>query len=414
MRRLFHIFANDVRRHLRAPLAIVVFMVIPLAMTAMIGFVFGPKPGANALPRIAVLVVDHDKSVASKLLLGAFDSDRMKEMFEVTVIGESEGRERMKAGKASAMIVVPERFTLDLMESKPVALTVVKNPAEQFLPDVVEEAVNTLAVVLSGAVQAFGDEVRGIRSMLDLPLEAFPWESLGPELAKAQEKVIAASKYLDPLLLRLQSEEVKTAGSRPAVTRTDVFSAVLPGMAIMFLLFIVQTVMRDILAEREDGTLRRMLTTPLRPLELVGARILGGWVMGVLVLLVMMAAGTLLFGADWGPPGYFLLLGVAAAFWTAAFFALFHALVRNRNQAGAIGAPIILVFSLFGGSMMPIETMPAAFKTIGVVTPNRWFIDGAALARDGRFPAVAIAVLAVSGLVLLALAVPALVRRTSE
>ncbi|HOG28199.1 MAG TPA: ABC transporter permease [Vicinamibacterales bacterium] len=412
MRRLLHVFTNDVRRHLRAPLVIVVFMAIPLAMTALIGAVFGPKPGANALPRIAVLVVDRDKSVASKLLLGAFDSARMKEMFEVTVIGESEGRERMKAGRASAMIVVPERFTLDLMEWKPVALTVVKNPAEQFLPDVAEEAVNTLAVVLSGAVRAFGDEVRGIRTMMDLPLEAFPWASLGPELAKAQSKVIAASKYLDPLLIRLKSEEVTTAGSRPAVTRADVFSAVLPGMAIMFLLFIVQTVMRDILAEREDGTLRRMMSAPLRPLELVGARILGGWLMGLAVLLVMAAAGRLLFGATWGPFGYFLLLGATAAFWVAAFFALFHALVANRNQAGAIGAPVILVFSLFGGSMMSPDAMPAAFRPIGLFTPNRWFIDGAALVRDGRFPLAAVAVLGASGLALLALAVPALLRQT--
>ena len=61
--------------------------------------------------------------------------------------------------------------------------------------------------------------------------------------------------------------------------------------------------------------------------------------MGMAVLLVMVAFGTLVFRVDWGPFGYFLLLGVVASFWTAAFFALFHALVRNRNQAGALGAP---------------------------------------------------------------------------
>jgi ABC-2 type transport system permease protein len=414
MRRLLHVFANDVRRHLRAPLAIVIYMVIPLAMTALIGIIFGPRAGANELPRISVLLVDHDKSLASKLLLGAFDSERMKEMFQVTVIGEADGRARMQAGKASAMIVVPKGFTLDLLDAKPVSLTVVKNPAEQFLPDVVEEAVNTLAVILSSAVQAFADEVRGIRAMADLPLEAIAWESLAPQFGKAQKKVVAAAKYLDPLLIRLKTEEVKQAGARPAASRAGVFSAVLPGMAVMFLLFIVQTVMRDILSEREDGTMRRMMTTPLRPLELVGARILGGWVMGLAVLLVMAAAGTLLFGATWGTFGYFLLLGVVTAFWTAAFFALFHALVRNRNQAGALSAPVILVFSLFGGSMMNPEAMPKAFMSVGLFTPNRWFIDGAALARDGRFPLAAIAVLALSGVVLLAFAVPALARRTSD
>ncbi|MGB7295296.1 MAG: ABC transporter permease [Candidatus Aminicenantales bacterium] len=116
--------------------------------------------------------------------------------------------------------------------------------------------------------------------------------------------------------------------------------------------------------------------------------------MGVIVLFVMAAAGTLVFRVSWGPFGYFHVLGAVASFWTAAFFALLHALVRNRNQAGALSAPIILVFSLFGGSMMNPEAMPKAFKTVGVLTPNRWFIDGAALVRDGRFPLVPLLVLA--------------------
>ncbi|MGB7295419.1 MAG: ABC transporter permease [Candidatus Aminicenantales bacterium] len=412
MRRTFLILRNDIRRHLKAPLVILIFIAIPLVMTGLIGLVFGPRSEDSRLPPIPVLLVDQDKGFVAKLLLGAFDVDEIKRMFQVTVTGEAEGRKRMDAGKASAMVVIPERFTLDLLEIKPVTLTVVKNPAEQFLPDVVEEFMNTMAVMLSGVVQAFADEATGIRAMLDSPLDSISWEALAPELGKAQKKMIAAGKYLDPLLIRLKEEETQAAGAR-TFTRTDLFSAILPGMAIMFLLFIVQTVMRDILSEREDGKLRRMMTTPLRPLEIVSARLLGGWIVGMIVLLVMAAAGTLIFRVKWGPFGYFLILGAAACFWTAALFGLLHALFRNRNQAGALSAPIILAFSLFGGSMMSPEAMPRAFRAVGVLTPNRWFIDGAELIRDGRFPWSSLAVLAASGLILMALAVWALRRKTS-
>jgi ABC-2 type transport system permease protein len=413
VRRLLLVLANDVRRHLKAPLAILIFMVIPLGMTGLIGVIFAPQTEGSELPPIPVLLVDNDKGLASKLLAGAFDVDQMKEMFQVTVTDEADGRKRMRRGKASAMVVIPEGFTLDLLDAKPVTLLVVKNPSEQFLPDIVEEFMNTMAVMLSGVVQAFAEEVRGIRAMLDRPVESFPWDKLGPEFGKAQKKVVAAREYLDPLIIRLKAEETKAAGARTSFTQADLFSAILPGMAVMFLLFIVQTLMRDIISEREDGKLRRMLTTPLRPVELIGARIAGGWIMGMAVLLVMVAAGTLIFGATWGPIGGFLLLGAVGSFWAAAFFALLHALVRNRNQSGAFSAPIILAFSLFGGSMMNAEAMPRAFRTVGILTPNRWFIDGAALLRDGRFPVVPLLVLAGSGLILLALAVPALRRRTS-
>jgi len=408
---MFLVLENDLRRRLKAPLAIVIFIAIPLAMTGLIGVIFGPRAEESRLPPIPVLLVDHDKSIASKLILSSFDVDQMKKMFQVTVTDEAEGHRRMEAGKASAMVVIPERFTLDLLETKPVTFQVVKNPAEQFLPDVVEEFMRTMGVILSAVIQAFEDEVRGLRFMIETPLESFSWETLGPELGKAQKKMIAASKYLDPLLIRLKEEETKATGAKTRISRADLFSMILPGMAVMFLLFIVQTVMRDIISDREDGKLRRMMTTPLRPMELIAARLLSGWVTGMAVLLIMAAAGTLIFHVTWGPFGYFLWLSAAASFWTAAFFALFHALVRNRNQAGAFSAPIILAFSIFGGSMMNPEAMPQAFRAVGILTPNRWFIDGAAFIRDGGFPLIPILILAGSGIVLAALAVPALSRR---
>ena len=411
MARLLRVLATDVRRHLKSPLTVVIYMIIPLAMTGLIGVIFAPRTEGSELPPIPVILVDNDKGMVSKLLLGAFDVDQMKKMFLVTVTDEADGRKRMGRGKASAMIVIPEGFTLDLLDAKPVTLVVLKNPSEQFLPDIVEEFMNTLAVMLSGVVQAFSDEVKGIRALIDRPVESFPWDRLGPELGRAQAKVVAARKYLDPLLIGLKNEETQAAGARTAFTQADLFAIVLPGMAVMFLLFIVQTLMRDIVTEREDGKLRRLMTTPLRPVELLGARIAGGWVMGIVVLLVMVAAGTLVFRVAWGPFGWFLLLGAVASFWAAAFFALLHALARNRNQAGAFSAPIILAFSLFGGSMMNVEAMPKAFVKIGLLTPNRWFIDGAALVREGRFPTASLIVLTASGLLLLALAVPALKRR---
>ena len=86
------------------------------------------------------------------------------------------------------MVVIPKGFTLDLLEAKPVTLRVVKNPSEQFLPDVVEEFMNTMAVMLSGAVQAFSDEVKGIRAMLDGPVDASPGRRSGRSSARPRRK----------------------------------------------------------------------------------------------------------------------------------------------------------------------------------------------------------------------------------
>lgn len=50
MRRLGLILVNDVRRHLKSPLAIIIYLIIPLAMTGMIGIIFTPAAKDGQLP----------------------------------------------------------------------------------------------------------------------------------------------------------------------------------------------------------------------------------------------------------------------------------------------------------------------------------------------------------------------------
>ena len=140
MSRTTLIIRNDIKRRLKAPMATILFLVIPLAMTALIGMIFDPGAGDETkLPPIKLLLVDNDKGLASKFLIGAFDQKEVKEMFQVTLVEEAAGEKLMKKGKASAMLVIPEHFSDDLAEQKASALEVVKNPSEEFLPGVAEE-----------------------------------------------------------------------------------------------------------------------------------------------------------------------------------------------------------------------------------------------------------------------------------
>jgi ABC-2 type transport system permease protein len=185
----------------------------------------------------------------------------------------------------------------------------------------------------------------------------------------------------------------------------------MPGMLIMFLLFIIEAFMREIQNERADGKIRRMMFSPLTTRELITARLFSGWLMGVLVCLLAMATGTLVFGIDWGSPLPLFLLVAASCFWCASFFGMLNAFFKNKNQAGAFSSPIILVFAAFGGSMLPLEQIPAGMRWLSSFTINRWFISGCQEIMDGKFPLAAFLVLAVSGLLFAGVAMVALQRR---
>jgi len=406
------IIGNDLRRRLRAPMATILFLVIPLAMTGVIGMIFDPGPdNRTQLPPIKLLVVDNDKDLAAKFLLGAFDQKELKDMFQVTLTDAATGEALMRKGKASAMLVIPTHFSDDLAEQKPTALEVVKNPSEEFLPGVAEEFAATMAVGFSAIAQVFADELKVIRSVRNLTLESVTIADMTPFLERARAKIIALKGYLSPVLLAVKSSSTAKPGQEARPAGFNIFSYIFPGMLIMFLLFIVEPSLREIQNERADGKTRRMMFSPLSGGELVTARIFSGWLIGMLVCLLSMAAGTLIFGIRWGNMLLQLALVALTCFCCSALFAMLNAFFRNKNQAGAFASPIILVFSAFGGSMLPLEQLPAGMRWIGRFTVNHWFISGCQEIIDGRLPAVALLVLAASGLLFAAVAMTVLPRR---
>lgn len=408
MKRILLILKNDIKRRLKAPMTILVLLTIPLMMTGLMGIVFSPSE--NKLPAIKVLVTDKDKNIASKFLLGAFDQEQMKDMFQVTVVEENEGKRLIAKGKASALLVIPEGFTKQVLKAEPSEFLLIKNPSEQFLPDVVEEFMATFSVIVSGFVQVFEPELKMVNSLMDLPVENIEFAAMLPSMDQSKDKIVSLKQYLSPLLIQLK-QEITGKKEETEEPGYNLFGAVLPGMAVMFLLFIIEIFIRDILNDREDGKLQRVMFAPVRTMEYIATRVFSGWVMGILVFFVLLMAGVLLFRIDWGNYLYLFLLVTVTSFWIASFFALMNSFFKNKNQAGAFTAPIILVFSMFGGSMIPIEQLPAAFHVFSKFTLNRWFVIGVNQTGEGIFPATAVGIIAVSGLLLFALAAQFLKKR---
>ena len=403
MRRIWLIFKNDVKRRLKSPLTIVILLFIPMMMTGIMGAIFAPRADQSQLPKIKVLVVDKDKNIASKLLLGAFDTEQLKEMFEITLVDEARGKKLISRSKASALVIIPVKLTDRLIKAEKSRFIVIKNPSEQFLPDVVEEFMNTYAVIISGIVQVFEPELRGIELLLEIPIEKVSITAMTPFLEAGRKKIESLVKYLDPLLVQLK-EEVTGKEKKKTVPGFNIFFLFLPGMSVMFLLFIIEIFIRDILTEREDGKLQRIMFAPIRASELISARIFSGWIMGILVYFLIVVLGMLLFNVSWGNWGYLFLLIAVTCFWIAAFFALSNAFYKNRNQAGALTAPIILVFSVFGGSILPVDQLPKSINWIADFTLNHWFIQGTLQIRDGVFPTLSFGILLPTGVILFLLA----------
>ena len=122
-------------------------------------------------------------------------------------------------------------------------------------------------------------------------------------------------------------------------------------MMIFFMFFGASNVARTILTEERDGTLPRLFTTPSsRQSSILGGKFASTFLTVLAQAVIIVVAGRLFFGIDWGALDAVALLILVAAAVAASLGLLVISLVRTPAQAGAIGAGVYLVLALLGGN----------------------------------------------------------------
>ncbi|MCP2620105.1 ABC transporter permease [Candidatus Aminicenantes bacterium AC-334-K16] len=377
MERIFFLLRKDFLRKWKNPQVIIGFMLIPLVFTFIMGAVFG-RQAEISLPPIKILIVDNDQSVLSQLLLGALtQGEFQKKLTLVKLKDEEEGRRLLNKGQATALLIIPRNFARHVWEQKPTQLTLVKNPAEQFLPQIAEEITDSITLLLSGAVTVFSPELQTLRALI---------ESQGNQPNILDDKAVAElslrikkrfenfGDYVFPPIIWVKQETIELPGKK----ETPQFSFhgyILPAMAILFLLFICNTVLEDTLREKEKKTLFRLLVSPLKMEEFVWSKIITAIIIGIIVTAFLLILGTLLFAIHWGNFWQVATLVITLNIACGGFISIFYSFVKTERQAGAVLSTVILVMSLLGGSMVPVDIFPQFLRPISRFTLNYWGIE---------------------------------------
>ncbi|WP_329337071.1 ABC transporter permease [Streptomyces sp. NBC_01352] len=132
----------------------------------------------------------------------------------------------------------------------------------------------------------------------------------------------------------------------------------------------IQAMPQTLTGYRERGILRRMSTTPVRPVALLSAQMLVYGAAALASALLALVAGRLVFDVRLPeqPFGYAvaLLLTVLA---TLALGAVICALSPTTKVAGAIGSAVFFPAMFCAGVWMPVQTMPDVLARIVEYTP---------------------------------------------
>lgn len=230
-------------------------------------------------------------------------------------------------------------------------------------------------------------------------------DSAGPQLQAAVAAALddLSSRVLAARLLdgELESDLVVVDGLAGAAPEIDVvgttagesifggelgqFDIGASTQLVLFMFLTGLTGSAALIQSRQLGVSQRMLGTPTSAGSIVLGEALGRFGVVLVQGLYIIAVTLVAFGVNWGDPlgaaAIMVVFGLAAA--GAAM--LMGSVFRNDQQAGGIGVMLGLGLAALGGSMIPVEVMPAGMQQVAKFTPHAWALDAFAelVRRDG-------------------------------
>jgi ABC-2 type transport system permease protein len=188
-------------------------------------------------------------------------------------------------------------------------------------------------------------------------------------------------------LSRLSSQTGKTVGiggAAPVTTSLRVLYNpdindmifILPGLISMLLqVVIVAHAALVMVREREAGTMEQLLATPIRPLELILAKMVPDVlvVMGVMVLILLL--GVFWFGVPFmGSVWLFAWLAFLFVITGVGLGLLISTISRTQKQAQQISILLMVFSMMLTGFIYPRSSMPEWCQVIGNILPLTYFI----------------------------------------
>ncbi len=313
-RRLLQGFRRDRR-------TLALLFVAPIVILGLLGYLMR---GSSSAPNVGIANQDSGP-------LGAMVADALRHSSHIktTDINTPDGDAKLKDGSLVAYIVLPPDFTQQAQAG---------NVAPQ--------------VHLEGSQP--GEDTPVIQSL--------------------QQAMIALASRLAGRDVSFQPQITYLYGGANYDT-LDYFGAAFVGLVIFFLVFVITIV--SFLNERSQGTLERLMASPLRRGEIVV-----GYMLGFTVLALVQAAEVLVFALAvlkiHNQGSVLLIFGMEALMAIAAvnlgiFLSMF---ARSEFQAVQFIPLVVVPQVLLSGIIFPVSTEPGPLQLLSDVLPLTYAVDG--------------------------------------
>lgn len=338
-------------------------VLVLLIVWAFSGSVYSVATGLNMdVVNAAVGIVDADRSALSHRLRDALQPPLFQPPADLAA---EEVQAAFDTGRFTFIVEIPPGFEADLLRGR--------RPQIQLSVD-------------ATAMNIAGIGTMDIQIIVQQEVAAY-LAARGVTLAGEQVSAVARVMF-NPNL-----EGVRTVAIMEILQNITVLAIILVGAAVI--------------REREHGTIEHLLVMPVRPTDIVLAKI---WANGFVILLAVwlsleVVIRRLLAVPVDGSVALFLLGTAIYLFAATSLGILLATIARSMPQFGLLAIPLFIALNLLSGATTPLDSMPEALVQVMQFSPTTQFIAAsqAILYRAAGLEAVIgqfLAVAAIGGLFL--------------
>jgi ABC-2 type transport system permease protein len=335
------------------------FIILPIIFTFLLA---GGTPSADDDNRIRFDVVDEANTAISKGIIAELENSTAVRPDLVT---RAEANSQFEERRATAVFIIPAGIDLASLQNGTAEVELLQQP-NNIDAMIAQRAILTAIRRVSGAFSAAQNAVseRESRQAFTSDSEKQAYFESSLEMAHSLQEDAPERVTVVEATTEDQIDYDPRANSSAGQLITWVF---IPLFAISALFAY----------ERQQGTLRRLLTTPSYKATFLLGTISGQVAMALVQMLLLVGFGILAMKLNWGrePLALFLIL-FCSALAAAAFGTTMGTFIKTEGQASGLSIMFGMVFALMGGCWYPLELFPPAIQNAVKVLPTTWAMQG--------------------------------------
>ena len=387
--RVLDLALKDLSQILRDKMAFLFLAGLPIVFTFFMGFAFRGAASAPD-PRLPVGWVNEDYkrsddgSVSQALydMLAASDGIRLVEMggtaVEQAAVGGGAEQaalgvgQEIESGQLVAALVVPPDFSARVTAGEQASLTLLGDELDTAAQSALQLVRVPVTRLMSAAhIARVNVETMEAEGLLSGPSErSAEWTTTFSQTVQAWQTTSLAGPHLRVEKAQGQSQAGQALGGNP-------YNQSSPGILVQFAIMGLVTSASILVEERKTGTLQRLITTAIKPWQIIAGHLLAMFVLVLSQQALLIAFGQLALGVNYmRQPLAVLLVAVGLGAWISGMGLLIGVVAKGDEQVILFSLIAMFLFTSLGGAWFPLEGSGPAFAAVGHVTPAAWAMDG--------------------------------------